>query len=188
MLRNHTLLSILCATALLTSLLNIAVLPVAKAIPPPGTVEKMMENSPEALVIEVVSVNQSVKQDEHFDEFIKRRRRHITVAAEVKVLRVERSKTRLKKDDRIVIKYIIMHPDDTAGITGSLPPIIIKQDSVYEALVRSSDDKKELVNSYGYREASVLSSDGRIFYHPAALQSSFIQVNNGRGKTLQSCN
>jgi hypothetical protein len=179
MLRKRTLLSLLCATALLTSLLNIAVLPVAKAIPPPGTVEKMMENSPEALVIEVVSVKQSVKQENDLVMFTNRKRRRITVAAEVKVLRVERSKTGLRKDDRIAIQYTIIHPDDTAGITGSLPPIIIKQGGVYKTFLSLYD-----LDRYP-PQADGSNSDG--IYHPAAYQSSFIQVHNGRGKTLQSC-
>jgi hypothetical protein len=167
MLRKRILLSLLCATVLLASLLNTAVSPVAKAALRPGDMENIIKNSPEALVVEVVSVKQSVKQDERFDEFIKRRRRRITVAAEVKVLRVERSKTRLKKDDRIVIKYTIVHPDDRAGMAGGGHATIIEQGSVYEALVRFSDRDR--------------------IYKPEAYSSSFIQVHNGRGKTLQSC-
>jgi hypothetical protein len=72
MLRKRILLSLLCATVLLASLLNTAVSPVAKAALRPGDMENIIKNSPEALVVEVVSVKQSVKQDERALQLLQR--------------------------------------------------------------------------------------------------------------------
>lgn len=97
----------------------------ARAELPPGSYDKLRAEAPEALVIEVSSVE---KQEIEPGK--------IAVTVEASVLAVERSKDGVKKGDKITIKYTHIDTTVIKNWAGPRPIPILAKGGVYPAFLK----------------------------------------------------
>jgi hypothetical protein len=94
---------------------------------PPGSYDTCRKEAPEALIVKVSSVKKASAPDGA-----------TKVTVDCTVLRAERSASGLAAGAEITISYVI--PDTTGGYAGPRVPAALKQDEVYPAFLRKTEE------------------------------------------------